>query len=377
MSEHFEPAVAGRALLFATPSTWIEGEAVRQLSQAAERRGVTAVAGLPDLHPGKYGPVGTAVLSDGVLHPDLIGTDIGCGMSLFALDLAARRVRAEKVAARLHRLDDDWDDEAVRAGNANGFHTGHEVGLGTIGGGNHFCEVQAVHEIVDADEAAKAGIDRDLALLLVHSGSRSLGAAVFQRHWKGSRHGEDPGEDSAAYLSDHDEALRFASLNRLLVAARTADALGTESVPLLDVPHNFVEQVTAGLLHRKGAAPADRGLVPVPGSRGAFTYIVKPLIGDPRALATIAHGAGRKHDRRWMEARARGDRNAKARMAKSDVGSRVVCSDGNLFTEESPVAYKDIANVIGDLEAFGLVKVVAVTRPVVTFKTSKAGRGRK
>lgn len=375
MTDKIEPAAAGKALLFASAATWIEGDAVRQLQQAAERNGVTAVAGLPDLHPGRYGPVGSAILSDGVIHPDLIGTDIGCGMGLFSLDMPARRIKAEKAAERMRALGDPWTEEALEAGRNAGFTTGHEAALGTVGGGNHFCELQAVHEIADPAAANAAGIDPGGALLLVHTGSRSLGAAVFERHWNGSSSGMASGANG--YLKDHDEALAFAALNRKLIAARAAEALRCEAAALLDVPHNFAEASGSAILHRKGAAPADRGLVPVPGSRGAFSYILQPLAGDARALRTIAHGAGRKHDRRWMESKARHGKDSHDRLVRNPIGSRVVCDDQKLAVEESHVAYKDIETVIADLEAFGLARVVAVTRPVVTFKSTGQGRDRR
>ncbi|MBS0242081.1 MAG: RtcB family protein, partial [Proteobacteria bacterium] len=75
------PTVAGRAPIhvFASSKAWIEGDATRQLEMVASMPGVSAVAAMPDLHPGKFGPVGCAVLSDRI-HPQLIGSDIGCGM---------------------------------------------------------------------------------------------------------------------------------------------------------------------------------------------------------------------------------------------------------------------------------------------------------
>src|SRR5690242_1738092 len=82
-----------------SPQTWIEGAALEQLRHVAALPGVTSVAAFPDLHPGKYGPTGIAVLSQR-LHPQLIGNDIGCGMSLFELDLPLRKLRIDKAAER-------------------------------------------------------------------------------------------------------------------------------------------------------------------------------------------------------------------------------------------------------------------------------------
>jgi release factor H-coupled RctB family protein len=89
--------VDGRAPIhtFYSDKSWIEGSAVQQLNQVAALPGVTAVAAMPDLHPGKYGPVGCAILADNV-HPHFVGSDIGCGMGLFQLDIPLRKFRTEK-----------------------------------------------------------------------------------------------------------------------------------------------------------------------------------------------------------------------------------------------------------------------------------------
>ena len=79
-------AVSGDGIItkFYTSSAWIEGRPEQQREQVAGWSGVQKVAAFPDLHPGKYGPVGCAVLADRI-YPQLIGNDIRCGMSLFQL----------------------------------------------------------------------------------------------------------------------------------------------------------------------------------------------------------------------------------------------------------------------------------------------------
>jgi release factor H-coupled RctB family protein len=126
-----------------------------------------------------------------------------------------------------------------------------------------------------------------------------------------------------------------------------------------------------GWLHRKGAAPADKGVIVVPGSRGDLTYIVEPrLDGADRALHSLAHGAGRKWSR--SEARAKLDRKYTiADLQRTKLGSRVICEDRELIYEEAPQAYKAIHQVIHDLQEAGLVDVVATLRPVITYKTRR------
>ena len=368
---------SSRIHLFASSTAWIEDAAVRQLEHLANRRGVGAVAGMPDLHPGHHGPVGCAAEAEGIVHADIIGTDIGCGMQFWSLDMPERKLRLEKAAERLTSLEGPWSGDAETRLQDEGLsNEGLDVStyagaLGTIGGGNHFCEVQVITDIVDADAASAAGLEMGALGLLVHSGSRGFGAAVLARHYHAGTAGLPLEEGGLAYLSDHDRALAFARLNRQIIAERAMVALRTEGLLRLDVPHNLAERKGTRILHRKGAAPSDRGLVPVPGSRGAVTYLVAPLPAPSEALCSIAHGAGRKHDRGSMEKRVRTSPGDLERLARTPFGGRVICTDPQLLIEEAKDAYKDIHKVIADLEAMSLVRVVAILRPLVTFKTAR------
>ncbi|WP_283813872.1 RtcB family protein [Bradyrhizobium sp. AUGA SZCCT0169] len=153
------PKMDGRAPIhvFASSKSWIEGNATLQLEQVAGLAGVRAVAAMPDLHPGKYGPVGCAILTDRI-HPQLVGSDIGCGMGLFALDIAARKLRFDQLADRLSSLDHPWDgDVAGVLVDAGLDATMFDASLGSIGGGNHFCEIQAIEEILIPGDGRAGG----------------------------------------------------------------------------------------------------------------------------------------------------------------------------------------------------------------------------
>jgi len=373
------PKVDGRAPIhvFASSRSWIEGNATLQLEQVAALPGVQAVAAMPDLHPGKYGPVGCAVLADRI-HPQLVGSDIGCGMGLFQLDVAARKLRLDQLAERLHTLDRPWEGDANGAVADAGLHgTAFDASLGSIGGGNHFCELQAIEEIVDPDIAAQAGLDRDDAYVLVHSGSRGLGYAILERVLSQGQVALDPnGDEGAAYMNAHDHAVQWAKLNRRIIAERAAAAARADLRSVNDLPHNMVERQDGAMaLHRKGAAASDRGLVPVPGSRGTLSYLVEPLAEmRTEALASLAHGAGRKYDRASMHGRVRVKKSDVARLERNPYGGIVVCGDRGLLAEEAPEAYKSIERVIYDLVEFGLARVVATFRPLVTFKKALSDR---
>ena len=369
------PAVVGRAPIHAFYSTrsWIEGNATKQLEDVASLPGVKAVAGMPDLHPGKYGPVGCSVLADRI-YPLLAGSDIGCGMGLFQLDLAVRKLRVDKAARRLRALDAPWEGNVAGAlADAGLAPTPFDASLGTIGGGNHFCELQAIEEIAAPEAAAKAGLDPSQVCLLVHSGSRGLGFSILQRQLAAGTAGLDPaGGPGRAYLGEHDIAVRWAALNRSAIAERASEAVGAAGRAIANLSHNLVEVTGRGVLHRKGTAPADRGLVPVPGSRGTLSYLVEPLPAGPEALASLAHGAGRKFDRASMHGRIRAGKSDRARLARNPFGGMVVCEDRDLIVEEAPEAYKSVDRVIADLVDLGLARVVATFRPLLTFKTARA-----
>ncbi len=349
-------------------SAWIEGRAQCQIEDVLNIGGVSRVAAFPDLHPGRYGPVGVAVESSR-LHPLLVGNDIGCGMSVFELDLQARKIRADKAADRLRLLEGAWDGEA---GNRLA-----EIGLdpstfptsvGSIGGGNHFCELQMLHE-----KMADGIVDPTRAYLLVHSGSRAFGESVLTSVPQGSGLGVDPDTDIAIeYLAKHDAAVKWAALNRRIIAERAAEALRADLRLVCDVPHNLVVRSGSSLIHYKGAASVGASAVaPVAGSRDTLSHIVVSAPDMDASLGGISHGAGRKYDRASMHHRVGRSRSDREAMERNQFGGRIVCEDRDLLLEEAGEAYKDAGRVVADLVAFGLVSHVASMRPLVTFKRAR------
>jgi release factor H-coupled RctB family protein len=272
-------------------------------------------------------------------------------------------------------LDEPWDGDiaAVRDG-AGLAATPFDSSLGSIGGGNHFCEFQAVEEILAPEPAAKAGLDPALTYILVHSGSRGLGYAMLERQLAAGTVTLDRGSGAeASYRAGHDHAVRWAALNRHVIARRAAAAARGEVRLIADLSHNFMEFTAAGVLHRKGAAPSDRGPVPIPGSRATLSYVVEPLTPAPEgALASLAHGAGRKYDRASMHGRVRTKRSDLAKLARNPFGGLVLCEDRDLLVEEAGDAYKNVDRTIVDLEDFGLARAAAAFRPLITFKTARA-----
>jgi release factor H-coupled RctB family protein len=228
----------GRITHYFNDAACIDGRATQQLAGTADLPGMVAVAGYPDLHPGRNGPVGAAFLADR-LFPSLVGNDIGCGMALFTLDLAPRKLSLDKAARRLRALEGEWND----APEARGW------GFGTIGGGNHFCEVQSVEMLTDT--AAALGLAKDRLCLLVQSGLRGLGESTYRRT-EGLPSLDPDSAEGRAYLADHDRAVKWAAANRMAIASREARATNADVQLVADTPHNLLVQADGAWLHRKG-----------------------------------------------------------------------------------------------------------------------------
>jgi len=391
--------------LFAQES-YVDEKAIAQMQAVAGLEGVLGVCGMPDLHPGDRFPIGCTMIAEGI-YPALIGSDIGCGIALY--ELSSKRLRLakqpKKLAERLRGLDDPWEGSAAEWLRRYGLEHhdrwwDFDQSLGTVGSGNHFVEICSVESVADQAIATELGIMEDSLYLLVHSGSRGLGAAVLADARKTEHNpylrSNSPG--LASYLADHDYAVKWAIANRDLLAQRVCSCLRPASEAqehdagasaegdilrkILDVTHNSVTRAEVEQeggasketwIHRKGVAPA-RGVVPCAGSRGACSWLFKAE-GDGRANGfSLPHGAGRRYPRQAMHDRTR---VAKSSLHTTELGSEVVCTDPDLLIEEQPEAYKDMDCIVEDVEGFEIGKGVVKLRPIVTYKVRESGERRK
>ncbi|KEP52422.1 tRNA-splicing ligase RtcB [Rhizoctonia solani 123E] len=371
--------------------SYVDPEAVKQLKAVAGLEGVVAAIGMPDLHPGNRFPVGCAIAAHGV-YPALIGTDVGCGIALYRLAATPSRFAPSKIASRLRGLDDPWDGNVSAWLAERGVHKESDfdkLSLGTVGAGNHFAEICVVEDIKDEEACERIGVRNGVVYLLVHTGSRGLGKSILEAHSQTNSNPfyPDGSPELNAYLEEHDYAVQWAVANRDLVAYRIASCLGltledndetehTQSRPvmpekLVDVTHNSVTKHNLSIgsqesqdvwVHRKGAAPANMGVAPCPGSRGDFSWLLQP-VGDGNDNAhSLAHGAGRLHPRSAATLR----KNVPG--STTNLGSEVVCTDPALMIEERPEAYKGVQAVVNDLEKRGCARGIAKLRPIVTYK---------
>lgn len=367
--------------VIASTKTWIEGGAIQQLQTTAKLQGMHRVAGMPDLHPGRGYPVGAAFFSAERFYPALIGGDIGCGMRLMQTEISTAKLAVSKLVKRFGNIDRPLIEQSPawkqRVQDLNFDDTHFEHALGSIGGGNHFAELQQVVDIFDEASFTGHGLDAKRVMLLVHSGSRGFGGEILRQHLDQFSHtglvAATP--EALSYLQQHQRALQFAYANRQLIAERICHNLAVDAKLVLDIHHNYLCQAefdgVRGFLHRKGATPADQGLVIIPGSRGDFSYLVMPLATAAQDfnLQSLAHGAGRK----WMRSECHSrlsKRYTAAQLVKTKLGSQVVCNHRELLWEEAPEAYKAIDNVITSLLEAGLIRLVAKLKPILTYKTA-------
>jgi len=347
------------------------------------------IALMPDAHKGYGMPIGGVLFADKAIVPNAIGVDIGCGVQLIETNLTVESLASEEsfswaVTQFLNQVSRD-----IPTGNGpNGEHAKHnlqgsynfwesvslpeegysanifaaiegaEKQLGTLGGGNHFLELQRS--------------DDGHIWFMIHSGSRSVGkktcdywdniAADLNKLWhsfvppykeRGDRLAYLPWdtEEALGYWADMNVALAWAEENRRRMASKVISAFGSifgaKAWPVTDVHHNYAtwenHMGRNGIVHRKGAVRANPGeMVLIPGSMGTGTYVAEGL-GNVRSFNTCQHGAGRL--------RSRGETRRMTSVEEMDaqlesVGVTLVTRDRNSVIDESTIAYKDIESVM-------------------------------
>lgn len=425
----------------------------------------------PDLHKGAGIPIGTVLRTSGALIPQAVGNDINCGMRLEVTSLTAddvrprldaleRRLRhiffeggrrialtaaqregllrdglpglfdagtvppdgvwaavgpGDGVAGHLHRSGyPTRTAEAFRDWITSAGGTSHDSIIGSVGGGNHFAELQYVAKVHDRQAAYAWGFSPGQVVLMVHSGSLSLGHQAnasgmdqARRVWPSRLPVPDNGiiplpldERSAParrrYLDAFGNAANFAVGNRFFLSLMLRSGLAAECGELTahlvyDAPHNLLWQEDDGVVHRKGATPAGGYAeteggpyamwgepVIVPGSMGAASYVLRGR-GNPRSLASACHGAGRRVPR--GAASRTGDGGLDAFLKEFRVVTPLDHRDPRVarredvmaawrrdLKQEAPWVYKDIGPVVSSLRSAGVADPVVELRPLLTVK---------
>jgi tRNA-splicing ligase RtcB len=378
--------------LWANPHE-VEADALRQLKAVASLPWVAHhVAVMPDVHVGRGATVGSVIAMRGAVAPAAVGVDIGCGMAAVKTSLTAARlpdnlrqlrlaIEAAVPVGRHQHSAPVWQQSALAARTAALLERFHnleaevqrfvgrvQLQLGTLGGGNHFIEV-----CLDTEDAV---------WLMLHSGSRFVGAALAEHHMavasKLLHNRTLPDPDLAVFLAGSPGfdayrralywAQEYAALNRDLMLQRLQALLleawpDTTFEPAVSCHHNYLAEeehyAETLLVTRKGAIRAGLGeLGIIPGSMGAKSFIVRGR-GNALSFESASHGAGRRMSR----SQARRAYTAKD-LAYQTTG--VECRKDNGVVDEAPKAYKDIRRVMEQQQ--DLVEVVAELKQVVCVK---------
>ena len=348
---------------------------------------------MPDVHAGMGMPIGGVLACDGAVIPNAVGVDIGCGMCAVKTnwkmeDLPAHVIRKEIMKGIRARIPLGMDHHK-EAQDAKYLPQGHDIDkmeivkrrqhsilheVGTLGGGNHFIELQK-------DEEGNLWI-------MIHSGSRNLGkqvgdyynkiAASLNEKWHSVvspeirlpflPHGT---REFGAYWNEMKYCIDFALCNRRLMMERIqeviADSLkGIEFEPMINIAHNYAAfEHHFGkdvIVHRKGATLAREGVIGIiPGSQGTASYIVEGL-GNPDSFCSCSHGAGRVLSRKAAIKTLDMDAEVRNLEAKGIIHA-IRCQDD---MQEASGAYKDIDTVIANES--DLVKLKTKLLPIAVIK---------
>jgi tRNA-splicing ligase RtcB len=436
-----------------------EDEALIQLVNTTTMPGIVKYAiAMPDIHSG-YGPpiggVGAMKLSEGVISPGFVGYDENCGCRLLLSDYSLKEIKhyLEKLASEIQKevpsglgqgrqikLSIEQINKILEGGVPylvekgygekedieNCEHRGKmemadascvsEMAknrgrdqVGTLGSGNHFCEIDKVEEIFDEEIAKVFGLFKDQVVVLVHTGSRGLGHQNCTDYLRivipaSQKYGiKLPDRELACVPFNSPEGQRFfkamsaacnfAWANRHMISYYVRKAwkkvLGEKaSLKLLyDVAHNIAkieEHEVDGkklklIVHRKGATrafPAGHPELPakyqqtgqpviIPGSMGTASYILIGTEKSKEAWYTAPHGAGRTMSRNAAI------KNLSGREIVENLKKRgiiVKCYSIKGIAEEAPQAYKNIDEVVEVVHQAGLAKKIAKLSPLAVIK---------
>ncbi|RXZ79910.1 RtcB family protein [Paenibacillaceae bacterium] len=413
----------------------------------------------PDAHVGIGTCIGTTAvwnMRNGFVSPSIVGVDIGCGMRVHTTSLHKKDIQDKDVRRALikaietyvpthERKNSNYADidimEVVRHG-LKGLPEAYipdeqwlthveqavfkydtryldelpdQIGkyahgqLGTLGGGNHFIEIQYL-EIEETQRATADawGLFDGQVVVMIHSGSRAWGAKLGQEYTKVFRevmeswgvqnpdrnllYAPIASQEGQRYLNLMYSALNFAVSNRHMIAYGVREAFrdvfgsGLEMPVLYDLMHNYALQefhrTEPMLVHRKGAT---RALPPkhflntpaykatghpalIPGSMGTSSYIMVGREEGVKNFYSICHGAGRARSRRATKEMVTVDQFQQSLQVGTEDEILVNHRSLAAILDECPQAYKDVDQIIDSVAGAGLADVVAKCKPMAAIK---------
>ena len=322
---------------------------------------------MPDIHPGKVGPIGLSMTVTDKVIPQLLGVDIGCGMTCVKLNKdnaefqKLDRVIRENVPSGFeirkepHHMAAEFSYERLHCAR----HVNRpkaERSLGTLGGGNHFLELDR-------------GEDGSL-YLVVHTGSRHLGEEVAEHYTKlahtslKAQRLEVPyymsyleGDEKENYMEDVQTIEDYAELNRQIIVREILKGMKWKAVEQFSVAHNYLD--ASGVL-RKGAIAAEKGFQVIIPANMRDGMLLGIGLGNEDWNCSAPHGSGR-------------------RLKREDVKSWYTVSDfkremkgiysscvGTDTLDEAPFAYRSLAEIAERIR--DTVQITEILKPVYNYK---------
>ena len=329
---------------------------------------------MPDVHAGAGCTIGTTMTIGDKIIPSLVGVDIGCGMLTVGIGKQALPLEeldkliyrcipsGQSVRQSPHPLMERLDLNLLRCGKFVSLERA-ALSLGTLGGGNHFIEA-------DMDEEGNQ-------YLVVHSGSRSLGAQVANYYKKAGfaqmqTEGVQTSQDldipmSLAYVSGqlfedyiHDMTIvqRFSQLNRQAMMDTMLGELGLTETERFETIHNYIDM--GSMILRKGAVSAKLGeklLIPINMRDGSLICTGK---GNPEWNYSAPHGAGR------LMSRSRAKETLNMAEFTQSMEGIYTTSVHESTIDEAPMAYKPMEAIVSNIHP--TVEINSVIRPIYNFK---------
>ncbi|MBR1658655.1 MAG: RtcB family protein [Synergistaceae bacterium] len=380
----------------------IEDEAITQIQRMCDYPLSEKIRIMPDVHAGKGCTIGTTMTISDKAVPNIVGVDIGCGM--FTVNIGKGEIDLAKFDEAAHFIPSGTN---VWEGRQTHYDLTQlvcyrdlkdprriERSIGTLGGGNHFIEIDRSHD--------------GTRYLVIHSGSRNLGKQVAEHYQKlaielaqgkeeyfnkrdeiirtykeqgrrteiqaalkelrwGKRQNEIPddlcylqGKYLADYLHDIKICQDFAKLNREKIAEVLLDRTGVTGGDSFHTTHNYID--TDEMILRKGAIAAHEGervLIPINMRDGSIIAIGK---GNPEWNYSAPHGAGRLMSRS----------SAKERLSMTEYQEAMkgiyTTSVNEKTLDEAPMAYKSLEDIIDVID--DAVCIIEILKPIYNFKAS-------
>ena len=385
----------------------LEDEAHEQIKSVCDTEAFASskIRIMPDVHAGKGCTIGTTMTVTDKIAPSMVGVDIGCGM--YTVYLGKVDVDLERLDTAAHYIPSGYDvwDGRIERFDLTGLKCYRglkdskrlERSLGTLGGGNHFIELD-----VD-DEGGK--------YLVIHSGSRNLGKQVAE-YYQGiavdldlgkedyfrqrdeiirtykeqGRRGEiqsalnaldkefktkEPtlprdlcylyGEFMDEYIHDVDICQKFANRSREKMAEIILEKCGLSAIDSFSTIHNYID--VENMILRKGAVSAKAGeklLIPINMRDGALICIGK---GNDDWNCSAPHGAGR-----LMSRSTAFEKLTMAEYEAQMSGIYSTCINPNTL-DESPMAYKSMDEIVENIGP--TAKIICRIKPIYNFKASE------